>query len=104
MVSAREAVDLIRDGDTLATTGFVGIGFAENLAVALGVPREVQREAATLLCSLGDARGRDPLRAMLGSSTLAGARPRPSRSSTTPRGWRRSVRRSPRAAATSACA
>jgi propionate CoA-transferase len=35
IVSAREAVALIRDGDTLATTGFVGIGFAENIAVAL---------------------------------------------------------------------
>ena len=35
VVSAREAVQLIRDGDTIATTGFVGIGFAENIAVAL---------------------------------------------------------------------
>jgi propionate CoA-transferase len=35
IVSAREAVALIRDGDTLATSGFVGIGFAENIAVAL---------------------------------------------------------------------
>jgi propionate CoA-transferase len=35
VVSAREAVNLIRDGDTLATGGFVGIGFAENIAVAL---------------------------------------------------------------------
>jgi len=35
VVSARQAVALIRDGDTLATTGFVGIGFAENIAVAL---------------------------------------------------------------------
>ena len=36
IVSAREAVALIRDGDTVATGGFVGIGFAENIAVALG--------------------------------------------------------------------
>jgi len=35
IVSAREAVQLIQDGDTIATGGFVGIGFAENIAVAL---------------------------------------------------------------------
>ena len=35
MVSAAEAVRLVRDGDTVATGGFVGIGFAENIAVAL---------------------------------------------------------------------
>jgi propionate CoA-transferase len=35
VVSAREAVALIRTGDTVATSGFVGIGFAENIAVAL---------------------------------------------------------------------
>ena len=35
IVSAREAVRLIRSGDTVATGGFVGIGFAENVAVAL---------------------------------------------------------------------
>ena len=35
IVSAREAVRLIKDGDTVATGGFVGIGFAEGIAVAL---------------------------------------------------------------------
>ena len=35
IVTPREAVRLIRDGDTVATSGFVGIGFAENIAVAL---------------------------------------------------------------------
>jgi len=35
IVSASEAVSRIRDGDTVATGGFVGIGFAENIAVAL---------------------------------------------------------------------
>ena len=48
IMTAREAVDLIRDGDTIATGGFVGIGFAENIAVALeerylqeGAPRNI---------------------------------------------------------------
>jgi propionate CoA-transferase len=35
IISARAAVAKIRDGDTVATGGFVGIGFAENIAVAL---------------------------------------------------------------------
>ena len=35
IVSAEEAVRLIREGDTIATGGFVGIGFAEEIAVAL---------------------------------------------------------------------
>lgn len=35
VVTAREAVQLVQDGDTMATGGFVGIGFAENIAVAL---------------------------------------------------------------------
>ncbi|TDP71297.1 acyl CoA:acetate/3-ketoacid CoA transferase [Roseateles toxinivorans] len=35
IVSAAEAVRLIHDGDTVATAGFVGIGFAEGIAIAL---------------------------------------------------------------------
>ena len=35
VVNAREAVSLIRPGDTLATSGFVGTGFAESIARAV---------------------------------------------------------------------
>ncbi len=35
MVTAEEAASLIRDGDTIATGGFVGIGFAEEVALAI---------------------------------------------------------------------
>ena len=35
IVSAEEAVRVIRDGDTVATGGFVGTGFAEEIAVKL---------------------------------------------------------------------
>ncbi|MGD9222845.1 MAG: CoA-transferase, partial [Desulfobacteraceae bacterium] len=35
IVSAEEAVRIICDGDTVATGGFVGTGFAEDLAIAL---------------------------------------------------------------------
>ena len=35
IVSAADAVGLIRSGDTIATGGFVGIGFAESIAIAL---------------------------------------------------------------------
>ncbi len=48
IVSAAEAIDLIRDGDTIVTAGFVGAGFAEELAIALkerflntGTPRNL---------------------------------------------------------------
>jgi propionate CoA-transferase len=35
IVTAEDAVRLIRDGDTIATGGFVGIGFAEEVALAI---------------------------------------------------------------------
>ncbi|HEY0853002.1 MAG TPA: acyl CoA:acetate/3-ketoacid CoA transferase, partial [Bradyrhizobium sp.] len=69
IVTAAEAVLLIRDGDTVATGGFVGIGFAEEIAVALeelhlanegeapyaqGKPRNL-----TLVYAAGQGDGRD---------------------------------------------
>jgi len=60
IMSARDAVARIKDGDTVGTTGFVGIGFAENLAVALeqrfldtGAPR-----ALTLVYAAGQGDGK----------------------------------------------
>ena len=61
VVSAQEAVQVIRDGDTVATGGFVGTGFAEEIAVALeayflehGKPRDL-----TLIYAAGQGDGAD---------------------------------------------
>ena len=61
VVTAAEALQLVQDGDTVATSGFVGIGFAENLAVALekrflahGSPRQL-----TLVYAAGQGDGRE---------------------------------------------
>ncbi len=61
IVSAAEAVALIRSGDTVATGGFVGIGFAEELAISLeqrflatGEPRNL-----TLMYAAGQGDGRE---------------------------------------------
>jgi len=51
--SAREAVGLIRSGDTIATSGFVGIGFAEAIAIAL----EARFLDSTKAGGIGEPRG-----------------------------------------------
>ncbi|MFZ2853917.1 MAG: acyl CoA:acetate/3-ketoacid CoA transferase [Rhodocyclaceae bacterium] len=60
LVSAAEAVRLIRSGDTVATGGFVGIGFAENIALAL--EKRFQQENAprdlTLFYAAGQGDGK----------------------------------------------
>ena len=61
IISAAEAVEQIRDGDTVVTGGFVGIGFAEEIAVALEqrflrtqAPRDL-----TLVYAAGQGDGKD---------------------------------------------
>jgi propionate CoA-transferase len=61
IVTAAAAVQRIRDNDTVATGGFVGVGFAENIALALeqrftstGLPRGL-----TLVYAAGQGDGAD---------------------------------------------
>ena len=61
IMSARAAVQLVRDGDTIATGGFVGIGFAENIAVALE-ERYLEEQAPrdlTLVYAAGQGDGKE---------------------------------------------
>ena len=60
-MTPREAVELIKDGDTLATGGFLNNGFAESLAIALeerfvetGKPSDL-----TLVYAAGQGDGKD---------------------------------------------
>src|SRR4028119_1213512 len=59
VVSAEDAVRVVMDGDTVATSGFVGIGFPEELALALerrfeetGAPKDL-----TLVYAAGPGAG-----------------------------------------------
>jgi propionate CoA-transferase len=61
VISARAAASLVQSGQTLATCGFVGIGFPENLAIALeahynetGAPKDL-----TLVFGAGQGDGKD---------------------------------------------
>ena len=74
VVSAEEAVRVIRDGDTVATGGFVGIGFPEEIAIALkkyylesGNPRGL-----TLVYSAGQGDGQERGLNHLGQEGLVG--------------------------------
>jgi len=89
ILTAAEAARLVRDGDTVATGGFIGIGFAENLAVALekrflgedprsqaGTPREL-----TLVYAAGQGDGTltrrlwrhvDKIPQLIGSAVIVG--------------------------------
>ncbi len=61
VVTAEEAIRVIRDGDTVATGGFVGIGFPEQIAIALkeyylaqGNPKDL-----TLVYAAGQGDGKE---------------------------------------------
>lgn len=61
IVSAEDAAALIQDGDTVATGGFVGIGFPETLAVAVEQRYKASRKPGklTLVYAAGQGDGRE---------------------------------------------
>jgi propionate CoA-transferase len=66
IVSAQEAVQLIQNGDTIATGGFVGIGFPEGIALALEArflassdPSLAQPRDLTLIYAAGQGDGKE---------------------------------------------
>ncbi len=74
IVSAEEAVRIIRDGDTVATGGFIGAGFAEEIAVELenyflktGSPKNL-----TIVYAAGQGDGKEKGLNHLGHEGLVG--------------------------------
>ncbi len=61
IVSAEEAVRVIQDGDTVATGGFVGAGFAEEIAVKLeeGFLRSGKPRNLTFFYAAGQGDGKE---------------------------------------------
>ena len=61
IVTAADAVRIIRSGDTVATSGFVGIGFAEEIAIALEERflAEAEPRGLTLVYAAGQGDGKN---------------------------------------------
>lgn len=61
IVSAQEAVAVIKDGDTVATGGFVGIGVAEEVLIAIEerFQQTQQPQQLTLVYAAGQGDGKD---------------------------------------------
>ncbi len=74
IVSAEDAVSMIRDGDTIGTEGFLGAGFAEEIAIRIedqflstGKPRDL-----TIVYAAGQGDGKDRGLNHLGHEGLVG--------------------------------